>query len=529
MKHVEEALSPGVIKRAVDDRFSEVLREQNLMPSRQLHSDGGSASPGDSPHVEALAVEAPPDSPVGTQRGLQKMMTLSEFASLAAVEELQVVELSGAELEELMGEFSLGVLQRKRLLREVAAEVERLAGEGAEPQLGDVSMVSAETELPPASHSDETAGPLDVAKAPGEGARPPPDEEVESSPTVLHYERPDGKHSDAITIEDANALLASGVLTESTEIWTEGMQHWAALGDSRGRLPGLTPTAVESVFEALDTDGSGTIDMAEFRPGFVSLRQELTEARFDSLPDSRGSAARESAGQVKKLQKEAVGQTYARAAAAEVDTARPRTFEGEDEERPNDPAAPLRFASSLPTPGRSSPGRSSPLMSLEARLQSFNLSRTRTPTDEVAARHGTRAGGRETLGGLDGLRQQRKRADGEGERSGSPHRPKTAARRDRPLVRIPSGPAAARQNNKWVRMSSTARIKYDKERSRSNPWRGSADRASPLPSSPRADMPPGSAGASLPLRSGRCVTRNSKSAQQLMQNTWAGILSLSSG
>lgn len=53
-------------------------------------------------------------------------------------------------------------------------------------------------------------------------------------------------------------------------------------------MPTETPAPalgeLEAAFEALDTDGSGTIDIGEFRSGFASLRQKLTEAPL--LPES---------------------------------------------------------------------------------------------------------------------------------------------------------------------------------------------------------------------------------------------------
>ena len=104
-----------------------VLREQN-----KLNNLAG-------PSAVETASRSPQSagSPQGT-------MTVSEFASLTEAEIEELVELSSSELKELMGEFSLGVLQRKRLLRDIAAEAELRAvtGRSDDQQLGDLPAIS---------------------------------------------------------------------------------------------------------------------------------------------------------------------------------------------------------------------------------------------------------------------------------------------------------------------------------------------------------------------------------------------------
>eukprot|EP01052_Picozoa_sp_SAG31_P008620 SAG31_NODE_438_length_15693_cov_6.254248_12_plen_395_part_00 len=78
----------------------------------------------------------------GHTAGRQQVATVTEFASLAEATIAELLELSDDELVELMGELSIGVLQRKRILKDAAAQ--RLAISTPFPPLEETLQPQAE-------------------------------------------------------------------------------------------------------------------------------------------------------------------------------------------------------------------------------------------------------------------------------------------------------------------------------------------------------------------------------------------------
>ena len=49
----------------------------------------------------------------------------------------------------------------------------------------------------------------------------------------LHYASQDGERSDELSMDQVQALIADGTITDDTLVWGEGMDEWLPLSECR--------------------------------------------------------------------------------------------------------------------------------------------------------------------------------------------------------------------------------------------------------------------------------------------------------
>ena len=84
----------------------------------------------------------------------------------------------------------------------------------------------------------------------------PDDAETNVSTTFIYDTDGDGTPSEEVAVDQIDALIEAGTLSEETMVWSEGWDDWQSLAEAREKLAG-SGGATTTTF-IYDTDGDGT-------------------------------------------------------------------------------------------------------------------------------------------------------------------------------------------------------------------------------------------------------------------------------